>query len=83
MAYNLPTWNLPIILCIKQVLNMKLSNLSKEIEMNLSHYITLQKKRTKKIEVKGKCFRSLDSKEKSGEEVFLRMVWRRVKKESL
>lgn len=37
MAYNLPTWKSYTILCVERVLNMKLSNLSKEIEMNLSH----------------------------------------------
>lgn len=37
MAYNLPTWKPHTILCIEQVLNMKLSHLLKEIEMNLSN----------------------------------------------
>lgn len=37
MAYNLPTWKPHTILCVEQELSMKLTNLSKEIEMNLSH----------------------------------------------
>ena len=36
MAYNLPTWKPHTIICVEQVLNMKLSNSSKEIELNLS-----------------------------------------------
>lgn len=37
MAYNLPTWKPHTILSVEQELNMKLSNSSKEIELNLSH----------------------------------------------
>lgn len=37
MAYNLPTWKPYTIPGVEQVLNMKLSNSSKEIELNLSH----------------------------------------------